>query len=94
MAPICLCHESKCPIELVIAVTRRFFCPVSDLSISDCSIHGLWISFTSAAFSKISELSLLFFGVDPWAKEDNEEAISNAIDNRTSLTRTLPGREN
>ena len=93
MAPICLCHESKCPIELVIAVTRRFFCPVSDLSISDCSTHGLLISFTSAAFSKISEISLLF-GVAPWAKEDNEEASSNTIDNSTSLTRTLPGREN
>ena len=93
MAPICLCHESKCPRELVIAVTRIFFCPVSDLSISDCSTHGFWIALASVSFSKISKISLLF-GVAPWAKEDNEEASSNTIDNSTSLTLTLPGREN
>ena len=94
MAPICLCHVSKCPRELVMAVTRIFFCPVSDLSIRDCSIQGFWIDGTLGEFSEISEISLLLSGVAPCAKEDNEEDSSKTIDNSTSLTRTLLGREN
>ena len=76
-----------------MAVTRIFFCPVSDLSISDCSTHGLLIAFISGVSSISTEMSLFLFGVAPWAKEDNEEVTSKTIDSSTSLTRTVPGRE-
>ena len=77
-----------------MAVTRIFFCPVSNLSISDCSIHGLWAPCTLGSFSEISEMSFLLSGVAPYAKEDNEEASSKTIDNSTSLPRTVHGRKN
>jgi len=37
---------------------------------------------------------LLWSGGAPKAKEDNEEASSNTIDNSTSLPRTVHGRKN
>ena len=76
-----------------MAVTRIFFCPVSDLWKSDCSTHGLLIAFTSVVASITSEMSLLLFAVAPWAKEDNEVVTSKTIDSSTSMARTVPGRE-
>ena len=75
-----------------MAVTRIFFCPVSDLWISDCSTHGLLIAFTSVVSSITPEMSLLF-AVAPWANEDNEVVTIKTIDSSTSLARTVPGRE-